>query len=79
MPVGVLVTSEHVCLHHADLVVCYFVFCFFTKTTEDHNVNVRQRAESRGSLKSVQITQGAVSQFTATAELTIFPASSEES
>lgn len=30
-----------------------------------------KRAESRGSLKSVQITQGAVSQYDATAELSI--------
>lgn len=39
------------------------------KLQEKHNVNVR--AESRGSLKSVQIIQGAVSQFSTTAELTL--------
>lgn len=42
----------------------------FTKTTEDYNADVRQQAESRGSLNSVQLTQGVVSQFVATTELT---------
>lgn len=42
-----------------------------TKTTGDCNADVRYGAESRGSLKSVQITQGAVGQYAATAELTI--------